>query len=246
MAGLSRRFAEAGYRLPKYMLEAHGQSMFAWSVGSFARYFGTEPFLFVCLDRDDTADFVRNEVKLLGIADSRIVTLPNPTRGQAETVYQGIDDDPDERPITIFNIDTIRPGFRFPGVLQSPGVAGYLECFIGEGANWSNVEPADIDRQTVARTSEKQSASPYCCTGLYHFAAAGAFRRAFRAAERETQATELYVAPLYNTLIAEGADIRFSVIDRADIIFSGVPAEYEAFVRGPAPPELPIAAHVKA
>ena len=50
MAGLSRRFTEAGFDRPKYMLRAHGRSVFAHAVGSFAAHFGTLPFLFILRD----------------------------------------------------------------------------------------------------------------------------------------------------------------------------------------------------
>lgn len=46
------------------------------------------------------------------------------------------------------------------------------------------------------------------------------------------QGGELCVAPLYNRLIAEGADIRFTRIERHAVIFCGVPEEYTAFRAG--------------
>ena len=45
MAGMSRRFTEAGYTLPKYMLPAHQRSLFAHAVDSFRHYFKTEPLI---------------------------------------------------------------------------------------------------------------------------------------------------------------------------------------------------------
>ena len=48
------------------------------------------------------------------------------------------------------------------------------------------------------------------------------------------EAGELYVAPLYNDLIERGLDVRFSVIPREEVVFCGVPAEYDA-VRAAAP-----------
>lgn len=44
MAGLSRRFAEAGYAQPKYMLPLPGGSVFAHAVGSFREYFDKNHF----------------------------------------------------------------------------------------------------------------------------------------------------------------------------------------------------------
>ena len=107
---------------------------------------------------------------------------------------------------------------------------GYLECFEAAGENWSFVRPEAPGSDRVAETTEKRRISDLCCTGLYHFARSGLFLAAYAdALETETmQAGELYVAPLYNRLIAGGSDIRYVVVDQRDVILSGTPAEYEA------------------
>ncbi|HYG87187.1 MAG TPA: glycosyltransferase family 2 protein [Azospirillum sp.] len=240
MAGLSRRFAEAGFDRPKYMLEAQGRTLFSHAVGSFEAYFDILPFLFVVRDVADTPAFVAEECRRLGVRDARAAVLAHTTRGQAETVALGLRKAgiaPDET-VTIFNIDTFRPGFRFPDSFDVAKVDGYLEVFEGEGANWSFVRPAEAGSDRVAETTEKRPISTLCCTGLYHFRHAGAFLSAFEEqaawpAER-LQGGELYVAPLYNTLIAAGADIRFHRIAREAVVFCGVPEEYDAFLKVPA------------
>jgi hypothetical protein len=233
MAGLSSRFTAAGYARPKYMLEAHGRSLFDQAVLSFARYFADLPFLFIARDVAGTSDFIAQRCEALGIADWRRVMLIEPTRGQAETVSLGIEAAglDGQQPLTIFNIDTFRPGFRF----QQWGdgeVDGYLETFEGEGSNWSFVRPVTPGSDRAAETSEKRPISRFCCTGMYHFSRAAHFRDAFEAqrslgADR-LEAGELYVAPLYNALIDAGRDVRFTVIPREDVVFCGVPAEYDA------------------
>ena len=235
MAGLSRRFTDAGYQVPKYMLQAHGRSLFAHAVGGFASFFDTTPFLFVLRDIAGTRAFVEAECRALGVRDVRISALEAPTRGQAETVALGIADLAigDETPLTVFNIDTFRPGFRFPD-WDMAKVDGYLEVFRGSGANWSYVRPADGGGNRVLQTTEKVPISDLCCTGLYHFRSNGLFQKAYR----ETFAggadaaglAEFYVAPMYNALIAQGCDIRYSLIENHEVIFCGVPAEYLAFL----------------
>jgi hypothetical protein len=128
--------------------------------------------------------------------------------------------------LTIFNIDTFRPGFHFPSFPEAS--AGYLEVFEGEGANWSYVRPAA--HQRVAETAEKRPISNLCCTGLYHFAHAADFAAALAAERQSPSAPELYVAPLYNHLIAGGHPIHYEIIPSSEIIFCGVPAEYEALL----------------
>lgn len=235
MAGLSRRFTEAGYQVPKYMLQAHGRSLFAHAVAGFARYFEAMPFLFVLRDVAGTRAFVEAECRALGLRDVRISVLEAPTRGQAETVALGLADAAvdDAMPLTVFNIDTFRPGFRFPDWDGAP-VDGYLEVFRGSGANWSYVRPAAGPGSRVLETTEKVPISDLCCTGLYHFRSAGLFGQAYRDTFAGGAAgaglAELYVAPMYNALITRGHDIRYHLIERDEVIFCGVPDEYLSFL----------------
>ena len=233
MAGLSQRFTAAGYTIPKYQLRAGGVTLFAHCVGSFAGLFRSHEFLFVMRDIADTPAFVARECAALGLAQWRSIVLTGPTRGQAETVALGLDAAgiDDATPLTIFNIDTLRPGFRFEPDMLASGSAGFLEVFVGDGANWSFVRAVPGSDRQVAEVREKDPISDLCCTGLYHFARAGDFRQAFAWAQAAGISTlgEFYVAPLYNTLIAAGADIRYTLVAPNDVILSGTPDEYENF-----------------
>ncbi len=159
MAGLSSRFFKAGYQEPKYMLPAHGKPLFDHALLSFSRYFATTPFLFIVRDVYNTPEFVEKRCRQLGIKDYRIVSLTEATRGQAETVYLGLTDVDPQTPLTIFNIDTFRPGFSFPAITEH--CDGYLEVFKGEGSNWSYAKPAAVNSTLVVETAEK-SRFPIC------------------------------------------------------------------------------------
>jgi hypothetical protein len=233
MAGLSSRFAKAGYSVPKYMLLAGGESLFRHAVRSFESLFDQASFLFVHRDVQDTGAFVDRECESLGLGLSSRACLAGETRGQAETVAFGLRAKvvPDETEIIIFNIDTIRPSFQLPDSEILDGSDGYLEVFRGLGDTWSFVRPAEGADNRVAETAEKRRISDLCSTGIYHFRHAGDFLRAFdeEIAVGPTDTQEFYVAPLYNRLIQRGLDIRYKVIDQSEVIFSGVPAEYHAY-----------------
>jgi hypothetical protein len=194
-------------------------------VGSFQAAFATTPFLFIAAAEADA--FVRHEASALGVADFDVVTLAAPTAGQAETVERGLDALGWAGPLTIFNIDTFRPRFAFPGEPLA-AADGWLEVFRGSGANWSYVKPAPGAEPWALETAEKQPISDLCCTGLYHFARADDFRAALAAERAAPQAAELYVAPLYNHLIRQGGRIGWRLIAPDEVIFCGTPAEYEA------------------
>lgn len=238
MAGLSSRFKKAGYKLPKYMLEGQGRTLFAHSVKSFEHYFNSETFLFIALDVFDTEKFIHQQCEILGINNYKVVMLNTPTKGQAETVYMGVNkaNIAKDESLLIFNIDTFRSGFRWPLEFDVTEIDGYLETFIGEGKNWSNVLPDNLNLQTVSLTAEKQEISRYCCTGLYYWRRCSDFSEIFedykeRSLE-DVDAGEYYIAPMYNELIKRGKDIRYTVVDRdSDVIFCGVPDEYDQFLK---------------
>lgn len=234
MAGMSSRFFDAGYAEPKYQLRAFGETLFAHSIRSFERYFDDTPFLFITLEQYSAADFVREECGNLGISDAKIVVLDELTRGQAETVHKGLAAaGVHDEPITIFNIDTAEPGFVQPDFADE--CDGYLDVFVGTGDNWSFAKPASDDSDRVIETAEKNPISDLCSTGLYHFASSSEFLSAYRSQlegglDGLTRG-EIYVAPLYNFLIADGRDIRYRILARENVIFFGTPAEYEALLR---------------
>jgi hypothetical protein len=238
MAGLSERFTRAGFTVPKYMLEAHGRTLFRHAVEGFVEAAGDRRFLFIARDVADTPAFIAAECRAMGIRDVSVHVLAAPTRGQAETVAIGLDGRaaPGDS-LIVFNIDTFRPHWRPPTGFDLDRVDGYLEVFVGAGKNWSFVAPRDPAAHTVARTTEKDPISDLCCTGLYHFGTTGDFLDAYRAAEAGGPAAwsagELYVAPLYNRLIAAGRDIRYEVIRRDQVIFCGTPDEYRDVLARP-------------
>ena len=232
MAGLSRRFADAGYKLPKYMLNLKGKTLFEHSVSSFEKYFNELAFIFIVRNIMDTVDFVSEKIEQLGIRKAHIVTLQQPTCGQAETVKLGLEKISlgMDTPITIFNIDTFRPNFSFPNNAQITTADGYLEVFRGSGSNWSFAKPESVHSLRVVETAEKKSISNLCSTGCYHFAKAKYFFAAYSDPSNILVKSELYVAPLYNYLIRNNYRICYHLIDREDVVFCGVPSEYQALI----------------
>lgn len=233
MAGQSRRFLEAGYARPKYELPLQGESLFAWCVRSFERYFGSERFVFIVRAGIGAEAFVAAECERLGIADVRTVALQQPTRGQAETVLLGLQatGGTGNESMLVFNIDTIRPGYVFP--VSAVGADGYLDVVRAPGDHWSFVRPASSFEQRVAQTTEKRRVSELCCTGLYHFARTADFVDACEAALGDLDGYlerwgELYIAPLYNTLIDAGKRIVYDEAPASRVHFAGTPAEYGA------------------
>ena len=242
MGGLSQRFTNAGYKVPKFMLDLHGFSVFEHAVIGFHRYFQEHTFVFAFRKDPETEQFVIEKCKKMGVPceNIKIVRLDGPTSGQAETVWiasraaELTEDDP----IVIFNIDSFQSNFRLPESFDLKTTDGYIEVFIGEGDHWSFVDPGPD--HSARRVTEKERVSELCSTGLYYFRRGQDFNQAFEKTLSmelsELQGGERYVAPLYNALIANGMSVKYQLVAAEEVTFCGTPDEYNALRFGTAPP----------
>lgn len=223
MAGLSSRFFKAGYDRPKYQLLLGNQTIFSWAVSSFEQYFKTDMFVFIYRNVFETENFLKNEIEKLQIKNYKLVCLENETLGQADTVYQGLKGI-EEDELFIFNIDSKLLNFTKPEWYSS--CDGYLEVFRGEGTHWSFVKPGE--GLSVIRTTEKDRVSDLCSNGLYYFKSLNVFNSAveYSLKNKIFVKNELYIAPLYNLLIADGKSVLYDLKSSDNIQFCGIPDEY--------------------
>ncbi|EAI3389118.1 capsular biosynthesis protein [Campylobacter coli] len=229
MAGLSSRFTKAGYDKPKYMLDLQGNSVFFHAVNSFKKYFKDFKFLFIYRDIKDTRNFIKEECEKLGIMSYESIKLEQETLGQAHTVRLGLERSKicNNESILIFNIDTFRPNFSLPTILDFSKIDGYLEVFEADGEQWSFVL-ADEDNNVI-KTTEKERISSLCSSGLYYFKRVKDFKEVFDKMKEQNDFSkgELYIAPMYNYLIKKGLLVKYHKISLDEIIFCGTPNEYE-------------------
>lgn len=236
MAGFGRRFLDAGYTIPKYQIAAHGRSLFAWSMLSLRSFAQAGArFSFVVRSADASADFIRSEAAALGIAKTTLVELDAPTDGQATTAMLARDALADcAAPMLIYNIDT----FVHPEALPASAVRGegWIPCFSAPGDAWS-FAAADVDGR-VAEVREKKRISPHATVGLYWFSSfeqyADAYARHY-ADPANLEKGERYVAPIYNTLIGDGAAVYIHDVPGDAVVALGTPADVDAFLHRPAP-----------
>ena len=140
MAGLSRRFAEAGYDRPKYMLPLRGGTVFDHSVSSFGAV--RQRALPVRRPQQgDAASFLQGAAAALGIAHARVVLLDRPTAGQARRSNSGCTgrDARGGEPRPSLTSTRSGQGFRLAEFGRWGASDGYLEVFRGSGANSSYV-----------------------------------------------------------------------------------------------------------
>lgn len=230
MAGEGRRFREAGYRLPKMLIEAKGKTLLEWSVDSLPLSLCTR-LIFVAQQQHEE-DFQLSR-KINAIYSHRVksihfVFIEKLTRGQSETACLAKHEIDPSLPLLIFNIDTQFVSSTLEENLLRKDVDGVLGAFYSEENRFSFA--ALDDEGNVNKTAEKEVISSNALTGLYHFTSPADFFEAAESAFKKNETTkgEFYIAPLYNHLIAKGRRLIVDVADEVNIL--GTPEELKQFL----------------
>ncbi|MDE6946757.1 MAG: glycosyltransferase family 2 protein [Anaeroplasmataceae bacterium] len=231
MAGLGSRFKKAGYVVPKYMIEAHGKTLFEWSISSLSGYQNmVEQFIFIVRKEDNSLDFIQSACKKLEIKSHQVIEIDYLTDGQATTALLGKQVWNKENGLLIYNIDTyVEPENMTYDELKG---AGFIPCFKGKGEHWSFVRLDDFGK--AVEVKEKVRISDFCTLGAYYFSSCKLYEELYKeyySTDKKLEKGEKYVAPLYNYLIEKGEDVFISVVDSNAIHVLGTPEELEIFLQ---------------
>lgn len=199
MAGEGSRFKALGFKEPKHMLTVRGKTLFEWSMLSLKNFFEF-PFIFICREEHQTAEFVQSCAEDLGISKITIKEIVGLTAGQADTALLAKPFLNPSEPAIIFNIDTyVKPQGLRPENIRGDG---WVPAFKAEGDRWSFV---DFDSNfKVTRVTEKTRISDYGTIGLYYFKSFQLFEDCL-AKHSFAGLKERYIAPLYEQLLNDPA-----------------------------------------
>ena len=238
MAGMGSRFTKAGYRRPKYEIEALGRPLFDWSmmaVEAFRQAGWT--FAFVTRKAERALPFLETRCQALDIPVATVVELDAPTDGQATSARYLAEQAAPAAPFLVFNIDTfVAPHAMRPDRIDA-AAAGWIPCFPGPGDAWSFVRVDASGRAVEVR--EKTRIAPHASVGLYWFRSAVEYRALYRDFFRDGaggEHGERYVAPMYNHLIAAGELVTIAELAFADVGMLGTPDQVAAFRSDPPEP----------
>lgn len=230
MAGEGRRFREAGYELPKMLIEAKGKTLLEWSVDSLPLELCSR---LIFVGQQNHEDEFGLSKKIFSIYGNKVNSLhfkfiDKLTRGQSETACLAKHLIDPSQPLLIFNIDTQFSSSSLPQNLLRKNVDGVLGAFYSEEPRFSF---AALDKEGfVTRTAEKEVISSNALTGLYHFTYPPDFFEAAESAfaKNETTKGEFYIAPLYNHLIKKGRKLIVDLADEVNIL--GTPEELQLYL----------------
>lgn len=231
MAGIGKRFRDAGYDCPKYRIEAHGRTLFAWSMLSLRSFIQAGAnFTFVVRREDDATAFIRQECLVVGIVSAQIVEIDALTDGQATSAILGGEVlQNSAEPFLVYNIDT----FVHPDALPVDSVRGdgWVPCFPGKGDGWS-FAVAEPDGR-ITDLQEKVRISPHATIGLYWFSSFDLYRQVYNdyySCISRMEKGEKYIAPMYRQMIQTGQEVFLHEVDFDAVIPLGTPAEVHAFL----------------
>lgn len=230
MAGLGSRFKKAGYHVSKYQIQAHGKTLFEWSMESLAGFFEEEnEYIFIVREEDQAESFIRETCKKLGITKVTVLQIDYLTDGQATTAMLASKHWNQASELLIYNIDTYVEAYEMKRE-QIQG-DGFIPCFCAEGDHWSFVKLDENEKATEVR--EKNRISEYCTLGAYYFKTCALYETLYNeyyTSDVNLEKGEKYVAPLYNYLIQKGGEVRISVADDKKVHVLGTPEELQVFL----------------
>lgn len=234
MAGEGRRFKDAGFEGPKYMIKVKNKTLFEWALESLPLGISNQ-IIFVCLKKHEKNHQVSAFIKKIMSTkyqklNYKIIFIPKITRGQVETVLACKKYINNTRSLVIYNIDTHFKSSRLKSKLltiRNQNVDGILGVHSSNDPKFSFVK-LNSDG-FVKRTKEKQVISDMASTGLYVFTRGSDFVSAAKHMIGNNIKTnnEFFVSELYNILIKEGK--KFTVDTVEEFVPLGTPDDLDNF-----------------
>ena len=231
MAGRGSRFAQAGYEMPKPLIDVYGHPMVEYVIRNVTP---SEPhrFIFLCLKEhlDEFRLAERLETMAPGCA---VVPVDHVTEGAACTALLAEKYIDNDEPLMTANSDQyvdIRIDDYLAAMKDRDGLIMTLPC---TGKQWSYIRYSEAGLVTEVR--EKEEISDTGTVGIYNFRRGRDYVRAAKQmiAKNLRVNGEFYLAPVYNELIAEGAKIGYWNAGRVgeQVFGTGTPADLEAFMK---------------
>jgi dTDP-glucose pyrophosphorylase len=237
IAGRGSRFAGAGYAQPKPLIPVRGRPMIEL-VADNLRPARQHRVVFVAL-REHLERWDIGSVLSRAAPGCAIVPVDAVTEGAACTVLLAAEYIDNGEPLMIANTDqfVVVDLERYLAEGDAPGCDGLIMTFAASDPKWSYVRKDGAGR--IVEVVEKKVVSREATVGIYNFRRGADFVRAARrmiAADQRVNG-EFYVAPVYNQLIGEGADIRSFAIEGEGVGMHGLgtPEDLQRFLaRDPA------------
>ena len=227
MAGRGSRFFDAGYEMPKPLIDINGHPMIEYVVKNITPN-QDHRFIFIC--QEEHIQKYHLDITLNAIAPScTIIPITYITEGAACTVLLAEQYINVEAPLLIANSDQyvdVDINDYVDSIRENDGL---IMTMPANHPKWSYIQFDNQGYVTLVR--EKEVISNEATVGIYNFARGNEFVEfAHQMIRKNIRVNnEFYVAPIYNEMIASGKKIVFkNVGDKMHGL--GVPEDLEKFL----------------
>jgi dTDP-glucose pyrophosphorylase len=208
MAGRASKFKEAGYALPKPLIEIKGKPMVKWATDSVP-FITRHKMVFILLKEHIDQFGLDKKLKEMYPGKITIIEIDRVTGGAACTVLHAKEILNKDEDLIVYNTDQyfrapVETAIKFRG----PEIKGIIPVFQAINPRWSFVK---ADRHGfVTEAAEKIPISSNATVGLYYFSSGKDFIWAAEEMIRKNirRSNEFYICPVYNELIAAGQKIK--------------------------------------
>lgn len=230
MAGRGSRFANAGYKLPKPLIDVNGKPMIEVVVNNL-RPKCEHRFIFLCLEEHIKQYDL--ELRLGEISpDSIIVPVSQVTEGAACTVLLAEKYINNDDRLMIANSDQYIDVNINDYLAAENGSDGLIMTMTANDPKWSFIKYDE--NKFVTEVREKVVISDEATVGIYNFVKGSDFvLGAHNMIDKNIRVNnEFYVAPVYNQLIEDGKKFKFYNIgsERDGMYGLGIPEDLEWFL----------------
>ncbi|SEU19668.1 glycosyltransferase family 2 protein [Enterocloster lavalensis] len=230
MAGRGSRFANAGYTLPKPLIEIHGHPMIEYVVKNIRPDYEC-CYIFICLQ--EHLDTYNLSERLESIAPGCIIVPVNQvTEGAACTVLLAEKYIDNNDPMMIANSDQY-VDIDINNYLDAMGdYDGLIMTMTADDPKWSFIQYDKAGFVTLLR--EKEVISDEATVGIYNYKKGADFvKYAKQMIKKNIRVNnEFYVAPVYNEMIEDGKKLVYYNIGQDDEKMHGLgtPEDLEKFL----------------
>lgn len=228
MAGRGSRFAEAGYKLPKPLINIHCHAMIEYVIKNISPT-TDHRFIFICQEEHIRKYNIDKKLKSFS-PECVIIPIDYVTEGAACTVLLARDYINNEDGLMIANSDQY-VNIDINNYLDRLDDAdGLIMTMPSNHPKWSYIKYDSEGMVTLVR--EKEVVSNEATVGIYNYAHGKEFvHYAEVMIEKGIRVNgEYYVAPVYNEMIEAGAKITFHNIGE-EMYGLGTPEDLDIFIK---------------
>lgn len=234
MAGRGSRFAQAGYLMPKPLIDIHGHPMIEYVIENI-RPRQEHRFIFICQQEHLEMYHLAGLLERLA-PGCAVVTVDHITEGAACTVLLAERYIDNQDALMIANSDQY-VDMDIDRYLEALGeYDGLIMTMPANDPKWSFIRFDENDLVTMVR--EKEVISNEATVGIYNYRHGAEFvKYAHQMIDKDIRVNgEFYVAPVYNEMIAAGKRIAYHNVGPG-MHGLGTPEDLERFIALPWSPE---------